>query len=105
MLIIYLLLPPHSLYNQGGRKFRTGKWRPLGLFQKGRRTCMLSHARVGKSDIRHETILLPYEIANNIKADESSFQDLIKTMESLYFECKMATYGLPRFMEAVDELG
>ncbi|KAI8915366.1 hypothetical protein DFJ77DRAFT_365548, partial [Powellomyces hirtus] len=31
----------------GGGTFRTGKWRPIELFPVGRKTCSLSHLRVG----------------------------------------------------------
>ncbi|KAJ3098216.1 hypothetical protein HDU97_004198 [Phlyctochytrium planicorne] len=31
----------------GGGTFRTGKWRPRQLFEPGRRTCSLSHDRIG----------------------------------------------------------
>ncbi|KAI9017685.1 hypothetical protein BC832DRAFT_588938 [Gaertneriomyces semiglobifer] len=33
----------------GGGTFRTGKWRPRELFPKGRKTCSLSHLRVGSN--------------------------------------------------------
>ncbi|KAJ3177317.1 hypothetical protein HDU87_004569 [Geranomyces variabilis] len=33
----------------GGGTYRTGKYRPRELFQAGRRTCSLSHVRVGRS--------------------------------------------------------
>ncbi|RKO88693.1 hypothetical protein BDK51DRAFT_50383 [Blyttiomyces helicus] len=33
----------------GGGKFRTGKWRPKEVFEAGRKTCKLSHQRIGKA--------------------------------------------------------
>ncbi|KAJ3104513.1 hypothetical protein HDU97_009126 [Phlyctochytrium planicorne] len=37
----------------GGGCFRTGKWRPRQLFKANRKTCMLSHTRVGDLDNYH----------------------------------------------------
>ncbi|KAJ3030983.1 hypothetical protein HDV00_008606 [Rhizophlyctis rosea] len=37
----------------GGGKYRTGKYRPVELFPKGRKTCLLSHVRVGKSGLEY----------------------------------------------------
>ncbi|KAJ3113068.1 hypothetical protein HDU96_003811 [Phlyctochytrium bullatum] len=34
----------------GGGKFRTGRWRPRQLFEGSRKTCSLSHARMGAID-------------------------------------------------------
>ncbi|KAI9347780.1 hypothetical protein DFJ73DRAFT_451931 [Zopfochytrium polystomum] len=37
----------------GGGKYRTGKYRPVELFSSGRRTCNLSHVRVGDAQLAY----------------------------------------------------
>ncbi|KAI9102573.1 hypothetical protein DFS34DRAFT_647129 [Phlyctochytrium arcticum] len=47
----------------GGGKFRTGKYRPVELFASNRRTCLLSHVRLGGAPVTYETFLSPSQVS------------------------------------------
>ncbi|KAJ3094027.1 hypothetical protein HDU97_008675, partial [Phlyctochytrium planicorne] len=49
-----------------GTKFRTGKWRPASLFAANRKTCRLSHVRLGSSVTSIEVVNAPYGIPDDV---------------------------------------
>ncbi|KAI8816211.1 uncharacterized protein EV422DRAFT_571954 [Fimicolochytrium jonesii] len=73
----------------GGGKFRTGKYRPVELFAPNRRTCLLSHMRMGASPL-HYKILTPAEISEKILAESGDVH-----MDGFY-----SVYALPEVIES-----
>ncbi|KAJ3329936.1 hypothetical protein HDU76_006801 [Blyttiomyces sp. JEL0837] len=67
----------------GGGKYRTGKYRPVELFPANRRTCSLSHARVGDVSVSHRvySMLTSPHITEQLLADTRSiFADAITSL-------------------------
>ncbi|KAJ3150393.1 hypothetical protein HDU89_003173 [Geranomyces variabilis] len=50
----------------GGGRFRTGKYRPVELFAEGRRTCSLSHVRIGGAPLFFEIYSAPVELTDKL---------------------------------------
>ncbi|KNC96787.1 uncharacterized protein SPPG_07993 [Spizellomyces punctatus DAOM BR117] len=50
----------------GGGKFRTGKYRPVELFASNRRTCLLSHVRLGGAPVTYEVYLTPTNVCESL---------------------------------------
>ncbi|KAJ3183919.1 hypothetical protein HDU87_006037 [Geranomyces variabilis] len=50
----------------GGGRFRTGKYRPMELFAEGRRTCSLSHVRIGGAPLFFEIYSAPAELTDKL---------------------------------------
>ncbi|KAJ3088367.1 hypothetical protein HK102_008925 [Quaeritorhiza haematococci] len=74
----------------GGGKYRTGKYRPQQLFPKGRRTCILSHVRVGLSPVEVDVFHAPTEIST----------ELITSMKEVHQDGFFGLYAVPEIMEA-----
>ncbi|RKO85476.1 hypothetical protein BDK51DRAFT_34096 [Blyttiomyces helicus] len=74
----------------GNGPFRTGKWRPRQLFSPGRRTCNVSHERIGAVTYNYESRCCPGEIP---PVDRSA-------MFSIWAECQLLGRGTSKEMEA-----
>ncbi|RKO93084.1 hypothetical protein BDK51DRAFT_51455 [Blyttiomyces helicus] len=74
----------------GGGKHRTGKWRPRELFKEGRKTCSLSHERLGKPIFEFEFRRSPSEISTSDLA----------AIETFWSGNYLSHYGQAREMEA-----
>ncbi|KAJ3410679.1 hypothetical protein HDV05_003502, partial [Chytridiales sp. JEL 0842] len=74
----------------GGGRFRTGKWRPKELFSPQRRTCSLSHVRLGNVSSHSITVW-------NFKEDElrSQLVVLMEECKEVYFDCLWGVVGVP----------
>ena len=46
-----------------GNVFKSGKWRPKEFFTGNKKTCMLSHIRVGRSDILSQVFNFHCEVS------------------------------------------
>ncbi|TPX60010.1 hypothetical protein PhCBS80983_g02073 [Powellomyces hirtus] len=53
----------------GGGKFRTGKYRPVELFAANRRTCNVSHVRIGGAPLHFEVFAAPFELTEKIMSE------------------------------------
>ncbi|KAJ3147682.1 hypothetical protein HDU86_007931 [Geranomyces michiganensis] len=53
----------------GGGRFRTGKYRPVELFAQNRRTCSLSHVRIGGAPLFFEMYSAPSELTEKLIAE------------------------------------
>ncbi|KAJ3211987.1 hypothetical protein HDU67_004132 [Dinochytrium kinnereticum] len=76
----------------GGGRYRTGKWRPQELFSSGRRTCSLSHIRIGTAPLEFEVLALPEEVGDG--ADS-----IIEECREVFEDCYYAASGVPEMME------
>ncbi|KAJ3037120.1 RNA helicase required for poly(A+) mRNA export [Rhizophlyctis rosea] len=61
-----------SAESGGGGKYRTGKWRPVGLFLPGRGTCHLPHIRIGSSTLTSKSFTLP-DALSSATSSEAEF--------------------------------
>lgn len=72
----------------GGGKTRTGKWRPIEMFEKGRRTCALPHLRVGDSHF------------NTVCYSQSELTGaIISQIQDVFFDSYLSYYAGPTFMK------
>lgn len=79
----------------GGGTFRTGKWRPKELFAPGRRTCSLSHVRVGGiRDYEYE-----YEVVEITSSSTSVRAELVEEIKRFYYETGMKAMASSQVME------
>ncbi|KAI9204266.1 uncharacterized protein BJ171DRAFT_122060 [Polychytrium aggregatum] len=76
----------------GGGKWRTGKWRPVEMFMKGRKTCSLQHGRVGNIPADSNLCILPAQ-----SSPDSPFvtRDIIEMYENTILN----TLGTPAILE------
>ncbi|KAJ3281654.1 hypothetical protein HK104_011349 [Borealophlyctis nickersoniae] len=79
----------------GGGKYRTGKWRPLGLFQPGRRTCNLPHVRIGSNPITFRVWTVPNGLAAYPAQRAAVLQDIDRAVPSMYYH----RLAVPEVME------
>ncbi|RKO97273.1 hypothetical protein CAUPRSCDRAFT_11047, partial [Caulochytrium protostelioides] len=77
----------HFCTECGGGGKRTGKYRPVGLFSASRKTCTLSHLRVGDSALQFQVLTL---------RDVSPL--LLDILARLYMDVFLNTYATSRFM-------
>ncbi|KAI8849686.1 hypothetical protein BC829DRAFT_390960 [Chytridium lagenaria] len=82
----------------GGGRYRTGKWRPQELFSFGRRTCSLSHIRIGTAPLDFEVFALPNE-RNAIGRDAASLETFLAECKEVFEDCLYATAAVPEMME------
>ncbi|KAJ3086790.1 hypothetical protein HK102_012457 [Quaeritorhiza haematococci] len=105
----------------GGGKFRTGKWRPLQLFDPGRRTCQLSHSRIGQNPIEFRTFMIPHDVAKNTNIpltvsqdsdtsthppsdpDNYRFDTLLQNLRRICVDSLFTNVAQPKHMEHVEE--
>ncbi|KAI9199314.1 uncharacterized protein BJ171DRAFT_216083, partial [Polychytrium aggregatum] len=105
----------------GGGYWRTGKWRPKELFASHRRTCCLSHDRVGPVQwIEYTTCSLPLVASVAARRDEPinatqwlnwdlaklshpELNLLLKKLKDIWLELMMAKVAQPKVMEHFDE--
>lgn len=92
----------------GGNRFRTGKWRPLQLFEENRRTCKFSHTRIGKTPVRFQTFhaggefsSTNYRCVHGYGCTGCSFESVLKELKEMYFDRKLFAYAVPIIMETV----
>ncbi|RKO86274.1 hypothetical protein BDK51DRAFT_38813 [Blyttiomyces helicus] len=78
----------------GGGRFRTGKWRPKELFLPGRKTCRLSHERLGVYSFDFELRRCPEELT----------PDDLSTIDSFWVDDFLRTTAQAREMETLDGL-
>ncbi|KND03172.1 uncharacterized protein SPPG_02234 [Spizellomyces punctatus DAOM BR117] len=74
----------------GGGKYRTGKYRPIELFPKNRKTCLLSHVRVGNARLHYQVYTgadLPL--------------DQLELLSEVYHDAFLALYATPKVMHEV----
>ncbi|KAI8815623.1 uncharacterized protein EV422DRAFT_581992 [Fimicolochytrium jonesii] len=74
----------------GGGKYRTGKYRPTGLFLPSRRTCMLPHFRLG---------LAPVHFATHTKEDFP--MERSQALGEVYRDAFLSLYATPKVMQEV----
>ncbi|KAJ3014725.1 hypothetical protein HKX48_004991 [Thoreauomyces humboldtii] len=79
----------------GGGKYRTGKWRPLGLFLPGRRTCKLPHVRIGSTPIRFSEWLVPSSLEDDLEKRSTILSDIEKSIPFMYYH----RLAVPEVME------
>ncbi|KAI8906646.1 hypothetical protein DFJ77DRAFT_477467 [Powellomyces hirtus] len=79
----------------GGGKYRTGKWRPLGLFQPGRRTCKLPHVRIGATPIQFSEWLVPDTLDADLAKRSIILGDIEKAVPFMYYH----RLAVPEVME------
>jgi hypothetical protein len=72
----------------GGGKCRTGKWRPIELFEKGRRTCILPHIRLGDSEV------------STVSYSQAELTgEIIRHLQDVFFDSYLSYYAGPFNME------
>ncbi|KAJ3125340.1 hypothetical protein HK098_000347 [Nowakowskiella sp. JEL0407] len=76
----------------GGGKFRTGKFRPIEMFLNKRKTCMLSHARIGDRDNR----LVCRTFATPSPSITSA---MIQECKTVFEDGILSLYAIPKVME------
>ncbi|KAI9103142.1 hypothetical protein DFS34DRAFT_607627 [Phlyctochytrium arcticum] len=74
----------------GGGKYRTGKYRPIELFPRNRKTCLLSHVRIGDAPLHYE-----------IYTGEDIPLDQLGELAEVYQDAFLALYATPRVMQEV----
>ncbi|KAJ3185500.1 hypothetical protein HDU87_000123 [Geranomyces variabilis] len=79
----------------GGGRYRTGKWRPLGLFQPGRRTCKLPHVRIGATPVLFAEWLVPDMLDADVTKRSTILNDIEKAVPSMYYH----RLAVPEVME------
>ncbi|KAI8590236.1 hypothetical protein BDZ88DRAFT_451347 [Geranomyces variabilis] len=79
----------------GGGRYRTGKWRPLGLFQPGRRTCKLPHVRIGATPVLFAEWLVPDMLDADVAKRSTILNDIEKAVPSMYYH----RLAVPEVME------
>ncbi|KAJ3149327.1 hypothetical protein HDU86_006962 [Geranomyces michiganensis] len=79
----------------GGGRYRTGKWRPLGLFQPGRRTCKLPHVRIGATPVQFAEWLVPDMLDKDLAKRSTILSDIEKAVPSMYYH----RLAVPEVME------
>ncbi|KAJ3223675.1 Methylcrotonoyl-CoA carboxylase subunit alpha, mitochondrial [Clydaea vesicula] len=92
----------------GGNRFRTGKWRPLELFEENRRTCKFSHNRIGKKPIIYQTFRVPdefsrenYKCVHGEGCSGCSFDMVLAQLKEMYLDRKLFSYAVPIIMETI----
>jgi hypothetical protein len=75
----------------GGGRFRTGKWHPKEFFKIGKKSCLLSHIRIGTSMKDSETIVSSCRSAGEL----SSFLKTLQEHRAVYDDCLFAITALP----------
>ncbi|KAJ3409998.1 DNA-directed RNA polymerase III core subunit ret1, partial [Chytridiales sp. JEL 0842] len=78
------------------QRFRTGKWRPVQLFNNNRKTCCLSHIRLGDPD--NNTIVVSALDDPEISPEISS---ILRRCELLYYECFNLAVAVPEVIESL----
>ncbi|KAJ3195098.1 hypothetical protein HK101_001075 [Irineochytrium annulatum] len=81
----------------GGGKHRTGKYRPLELFVSGRRTCTLSHVRLG--DARVSTVVHDLALAGDAAASKVDAK-LLEDCRGVLADGVLSHFATPKAMEA-----
>ncbi|KAJ3276313.1 hypothetical protein HK104_003673, partial [Borealophlyctis nickersoniae] len=84
-----------------GGKFRTGKWRPVQLFEAGRRTCSLSHLRVGDAELKIGLWRTPGEM---MSAPPEQVEKLLAEIQEMYWDSGMTNVAVPKVMENVPSI-
>ncbi|KAJ3032989.1 hypothetical protein HDV00_006872 [Rhizophlyctis rosea] len=79
----------------GGGKYRTGKWRPVGLFLPGRRTCRLPHVRIGSSTVTFKSFTLPDALSSTPVIRGGILRDIGKHVPAMYYH----RLAVPEVME------
>ncbi|KAJ3055292.1 hypothetical protein HK097_010949 [Rhizophlyctis rosea] len=74
----------------GGGKYRTGKYRPVELFPKNRKTCLLSHVRVGKSGLEY-----------HVYRSRELRRDVLPKYGKVFLDAFLSLYATPKVMEEV----
>ncbi|TPX57991.1 hypothetical protein SpCBS45565_g08107 [Spizellomyces sp. 'palustris'] len=74
----------------GGGKYRTGKYRPIELFPKNRKTCLLSHVRVGNARLHYQVYT---------GADLPLGQ--LELLSEVYHDAFLALYATPKVIQEV----
>ncbi|KAJ3297516.1 hypothetical protein HK104_000418, partial [Borealophlyctis nickersoniae] len=74
----------------GGGKYRTGKYRPVELFPANRKTCLLSHVRIGKSGLEYQ-----------VYSGGEVSRDSLHWYGRIYMDAFLSLYATPRVMEEV----
>lgn len=86
----------------GGGKFRTGKYRPIQMFENGRATCNLTHLRMAKADFQDGVWRIPIAGGNNADIASSFLQaipeDMIQLTISSLNEGMLGWCASPKFM-------
>ncbi|KAJ3414763.1 hypothetical protein HDV05_006102 [Chytridiales sp. JEL 0842] len=86
-------------YLKYGGRFRTGKWRPQEMFPYGRKTCSLSHIRIGVSKTPSIAV---WSCPDDIAQEE--LQDILDECKDVYSDCFYSTAAVPEVMESLEEL-
>jgi hypothetical protein len=73
----------------GGGKLRTGKWRPIGLFEADRKTCNLPHIRIGSVAVNYKIYDIPRQLSDQC----------IEGIKDVYFDCMISLYAIPSTLE------
>ena len=73
----------------GGGKLRTGKWRPIGLFEADRKTCNLPHIRIGSVAVNYKI----YDISKQLS------EECIEGIKDVYFDCMISLHAIPSTLE------
>ncbi|KAJ3109493.1 hypothetical protein HDU97_005150 [Phlyctochytrium planicorne] len=84
----------------GGGRFRTGKWRPQELFSFGRKTCSLSHIRIGAAPLEFGVFALPAELgAATTTGTDADLNGFLEECRQVFEDCLYATAAVPEMME------
>ncbi|KAI8813743.1 hypothetical protein BJ742DRAFT_377451 [Cladochytrium replicatum] len=80
----------------GGGKYRTGKFRPSEMFLPGRRTCTLSHVRIGDTALEHRV----WDVDTRGTAPDTHIDaSMITDIKSVYEDGVLSLYAIPKVME------
>ncbi|KAJ3012751.1 hypothetical protein HKX48_006103 [Thoreauomyces humboldtii] len=74
----------------GGGKYRTGKYRPVGLFPAKRRTCTLSHFRVGLAELEFQ-----------VYTGRDLPRDQVPAYSAIFKDAFLSLYAIPKTMREV----
>ncbi|KAJ1555791.1 hypothetical protein HK405_012993 [Cladochytrium tenue] len=74
----------------GGGKYRTGKYRPLELFSAGRRTCNLSHVRIGDAPVSYRV----YD-----SSSDHITPSILNDCKTLYRDAILSLLACPRSLD------
>ena len=72
----------------GGGKTRTGKWRPMELFETGRRTCALPHMRVGDTTFKSQ-----------FYTQSQLTSTIVSQIQDVFFDSYISFYAIPFSLE------
>ncbi|KAJ3106394.1 hypothetical protein HDU97_006379 [Phlyctochytrium planicorne] len=78
----------------GGGKYRTGKYRPIELFQEGRRTCRLSHVRFGDAAVSYRV----YDASCPMESTRLT-ADVVAETKAVFEDGVTSFFASPRVME------